>query len=54
MRNQKNLYSEVKSGSAQDVVGMDLKLELPKHPDFHVVNDGQKSVKETLGEILGQ
>ncbi len=54
MRNQKNLYSEVKSGSTQDVVGIDLKLELPQNPDIHVVNDGQKSVKEVLGEILDQ
>lgn len=54
MRNQKNLYSAVKDGSAQDVVGMDLQLELPEHPDIHVLNDGTRSPEEVLEEIWGQ
>ena len=53
-RNQKNLYSNVRDGFTQDVVGMDLKLELPTNPDIHVLNDGKKSAKEVLESILEQ
>ena len=53
-RNQKNLYSNVRDGFTQDVVGMDLKLELPRNPDIHVLNDGKKSAEEVLETILEQ
>ena len=45
-RNQKGLY---RSGS--DVVGVDLNLELPKHPDIVVVNDGKLSPQVIADEI---
>lgn len=45
-RNQKNLYSNVRDGFTQDVVGMDLKLELPRNPDIHVLNDGKKVLRK--------
>lgn len=53
-RNQKNLYSDAKDGAAQDVVGMDLQMQLPKQPDIRVLNDGKRSVGEVLQEVLAQ
>lgn len=50
-RNQKNLYEDVKRGTAENVVGMDLELELPKHPDVVLLNDGVKR-REEMGEEL--
>lgn len=50
-RNQKNLYHDVKKGTAENVVGMDLELELPQNPDIVLVNDGVKSPEE-IGEEL--
>lgn len=50
-RNQKNLYDDVKKGTAENVVGMDLELELPKNPDVVLVNDGAKRPEE-MGEEL--
>lgn len=50
-RNQKNLYDDVKKGTAENVVGMDLELELPKNPDVVLVNDGVKRPEE-MGEEL--
>lgn len=51
-RNQKGLYSGVKSGDAAQVVGMDLELELPKKPDIVIRNDGSRTPEELLGEVL--
>lgn len=45
-RNQKNLYDDVKRGTVENVVGMDLGLELPKSPDIVLRNDGTKSPEE--------
>lgn len=50
-RNQKNLYHDVKKGTVENVVGMDLELELPKNPDVVLINDGIKSPEE-IGEEL--
>ncbi len=50
-RNQKNLYDDVKKGIGKNVVGMDLELELPKNPDFVLLNDGTKS-PEKMGDGL--
>lgn len=51
-RNQKNLYQEVKVGRAENVVGMDLELQLPRNPDIRVVNDGTKTAEELCGMLL--
>lgn len=51
-RNQKGLYSGVKSGDAAQVVGMDLELELPKKPDIIIRNDGSRTPEELLREVL--
>lgn len=50
-RNQKNLYDDVKKGTAENVVGMDLELELPVNPDIVLQNDGAKRPEE-MGEEL--
>lgn len=50
-RDQKGLYSKVKNGKTQDVVGMDLRLEFPKTPDIRLVNDGKLPAEEMF-EIM--
>lgn len=52
MRNQKNLYRDVKAGATENVVGMDLNPELPKNPDIRLVNDGTRSPEEMCGELM--
>lgn len=52
-RNQKNLYDDVKGGTVENVVGVDLELELPGNPDFILVNDGVKNPKEMSEELWG-
>ena len=51
-RDQKGLYTRVQKGSVKDVVGMDLKLEFPKHPDVRVMNDGTLTPDEVVAKIL--
>ena len=52
-RNQKNLYDDVKGGTVENVVGVDLELELPGNPDSILVNDGVKNPKEMSEELWG-
>ena len=51
-RNQKNLYSDVKSGNTKDVVGMDLELQLPKNPDVILFNDGMQTPEEIFVTLI--
>lgn len=51
-RNQKGLYSGIEDGSSEDVVGMDLELELPKHPDIILENNGKLTPEEIASIIL--
>lgn len=53
-RNQKNLYGGVKAGSSSNVVGMDLKLQLPKTPDIILENDGRIKPEEIFNILLRQ
>lgn len=50
-RNQKGLYSGIADGTSEDVVGMDLQLELPRHPDLILDNVGLKKPVE-LADII--
>ncbi len=50
-RNQKSLYSNVKSGEIKNVVGMDMAIEEPKHPDIIIQNDGSLSVEACVEMI---
>ena len=51
-RDKKGLYSQVKEGKTQNVVGMDLKLEYPKTPDLKIINDGTFSPEHALNLII--
>ncbi len=53
-RNQKNLYGKMAEGTVKNVVGMDLKLQLPQNSDVHIVNDGRKSPEEMFMRVLEQ
>ncbi|EOS29431.1 hypothetical protein C807_02817 [Lachnospiraceae bacterium 28-4] len=53
-RNQKNLYRDVKDGKREDVVGMDLKLQLPENPDIRLVNDGTRTPEEMCQVLIGE
>lgn len=51
-RNQKNLYSRYEKGEIDSLVGLNLDAEFPKNPDLIIKNDGDKSIKECVEEIL--
>lgn len=52
-RNQKSLYSNVTTGEVKNVVGMDMALEEPKHPDITIQNDGTLPVESCVDIIKG-
>lgn len=52
-RNQKSLYSNVKTGGIKNVVGMDMVIEEPKNPDLVIDNDGSLTVEECVRKIQG-
>ena len=47
-RNKKGLYAEQK----KNVVGRDVKVELPKNPDIIIKNDGKISVNDCVNQII--
>ena len=49
-RNQKGLYESEKS----HLVGIGVKMEEPRHPDFVFENDGSMTPQEIGDEILGE
>lgn len=51
-RNQKGLYEGADKGIVEDVVGKDIKLQLPKSPDFIIKNDGVRTPLEIADEII--
>ncbi|WP_373265363.1 adenylyl-sulfate kinase [Hungatella hathewayi] len=51
-RDQKGLYSGIKEGTTEDVVGMDLELDLPQNPDIILNNDGCESPESLAEQIL--
>lgn len=54
-RDQKGLYSRVRAGQEKNVVGLDMRTELPQHPDIRLVNDGSEApeaVAAYLYELL--
>mgnify|MGYP002625895784 CR=1 FL=1 len=51
-RDKKNLYSQVRNGKMKNVAGLDLEVEFPQSPDLRIVNDGSKTPKEILQQIL--
>tara|TARA_A100001388_G_C28458591_1_gene352148 strand:+ start:36 stop:578 length:543 start_codon:yes stop_codon:yes gene_type:complete len=51
-RDQKKLYSRAIEGKIDNVIGIDIKVDEPKHPDLICVNDGSKSLNELADEIF--
>lgn len=47
-RNQKGLYSN----KDKNIVGVDLKLELPKNSDIELVNDGTVTPEEQVDKLI--
>lgn len=52
IRDQKGLYSGLENGTSYDIIGMDLNMQEPKHPDLVIVNDGLTSIDELSKHIL--
>ena len=50
-RDQKGLYSQIKENQTANVVGMDLKLDLPKNPDIRIINDGTETPLQAVEKI---
>ena len=50
-RDQKGLYTKVQRGQESNVVGMDLKLELPGNPDVRILNDGRDTPEQVTQNI---
>ncbi len=51
-RDQKGLYSKAIKGEIKNVIGIDIKVDEPKSPDFVCVNDGSKSIQKLANEIF--
>ena len=51
-RDKKNLYSGARDGKTKNVAGFDVEVEFPKSPDLRIVNDGTKTPREILIQIL--
>lgn len=51
-RDQKGMYSQYKDGKINNVAGMDVQVEFPRNSDLTLKNDGSKSIRECVAEIL--
>ena len=51
-RDQKGMYSKYKKGKSANIVGMDIAIDYPKHPDLEIVNDGKTPIKTFVNQIL--
>lgn len=51
-RDQKGIYSQYEHGTINNVAGMDVQVELPRNPNLILKNDGSKSIRECVAEIL--
>lgn len=51
-RDQKGIYSQYEDGIISNVAGMDIQVEFPKNPDIILKNDGSKTIKESVADIL--
>lgn len=50
-RDPKKIYRKVGLGKITNVVGIDIKPEMPLNPDITIINDGHKTPKE-ISEII--
>ena len=51
-RDQKGMYSKFEKGQFQNIIGVDMDVEFPRHPDITLKNDGRYTVKECVDKIL--
>lgn len=51
-RDQKGMYSAYQKGETKDIVGKDVKVELPTNPDIEIVNDDCNDIDESVKRIL--
>lgn len=50
-RDQKGLYTDVQLGYTKNIVGMDLKLEIPQSSDIILINDGNRNEQQIFEEL---
>lgn len=50
-RDTKGLYAGARNGTIENVVGVDIKFEEPKHPSLVIENNGEKSVEEIVSMV---
>lgn len=54
-RDQKKLYSQFKKGEQKDIVGLDLKAEIPLEPNLILQNEGDiNSISKLADEIINK
>ncbi|MDE6603797.1 MAG: adenylyl-sulfate kinase [Lachnospiraceae bacterium] len=51
-RDQKGIYSQYENGKIKNVAGIDIQVEFPKSSDLILKNDGSRSIRECVAEIL--
>lgn len=51
-RDPKMIYKNSRAGKLKNVVGVDIKPEIPLNPDIIIKNDGEKSPDEIVSQIL--
>lgn len=51
-RDQKQLYSRALKGEVKNVMGMDVKVEEPKNPDYTLLNDGSQTIEEVFNTLI--
>ena len=51
-RDPKGLYLKYKQGLIKNMVGLDLKAEFPKKPDFHFKWDNEQKLKHTCDKLF--
>lgn len=51
-RDQKGMYSQYENGKVQNIAGIDVEVEYPKHPNLILKNDGNLTIGQCVDEIL--
>ena len=51
VRDKKKLYSKGLKGEIKNVVGIDIKAELPKKPDIKIFNYGNLTINDSVNKL---
>ena len=51
-RDPKGLYAKFKKGEIKNIVGLDIKAEFPKNPDFHFKWENNESLKKNTNFLM--